>query len=203
MSNPLNTDNSATDNVTIREGGWVREWFDPIFCGCTIAFLSILTSYGNPFHLPVYLVYIFGVLAFQIYRHLIYEGDIPTVISIGVSCIGILAGLSTFYSLWTRIPNWDGYMHFVIHLLVGMMAVMLWQRYIDERMYRALASVGTVVLFGYIIELVEYLLWIIFGIGMAPLGMFYADTMEDFLWDIGGGMVGILIIEFVDWRKGV
>lgn len=139
-------------------------------------------------HSPVYLVYISAIIIFFFFAK---THDTPSPIIFGVYAITLVAGMATLYGWWSEFENFDGWVHFFILLLVGFMAMELWSKRLDKPLYLLFAAVATVILFGYVIEFAEYLLWMVFDIDMAPIDAFYSDTMDDFLWDLGGGLVGI------------
>jgi len=155
----------------------------------SVAIISLIALFGERFHCPVYTAYIIGAILvwyfaprFELKFHL--ECDAYALLVIGA--------LATYFDWWERIPHFDKWVHFFIHLVVGIAAAQLWSRYIREKpWFLILASVGTVILVGYILELVEQFLWILFDIEMALPGEFYTDTMSDFMIDIGGGLAGI------------
>jgi hypothetical protein len=148
-------------------------------------------------HTFVYLVYAGGVIAFYLYDQ---RYQVNLLVNFGVYSITILAGYATLTGLWSEIPHFDNFIHFSILLLVGFMAFHLWNRVTTRMDLVYFASIGTVVLFGWVIEAVEFILWGLFELNMAPVGEFYADTMEDFIFDVVGGLIGIFIGMI---RKGI
>jgi hypothetical protein len=145
--------------------------------------------FGKQAHRPVYLAYIIGIL---LVFFLGPSFDLKMWHELGAYFLLLLGGFATYLGWWSSVPFFDKLVHFLIHLLVGFAAVELWSRYLRDRPgYLILASVGTVALTGYVIELVEQILWIAFGLSMAMPGEFYTDTMADFMVNIGGGLVGI------------
>jgi hypothetical protein len=139
-------------------------------------------------HQSVYLVYLTAAIIFFFYAR---ANKTPLLIIIGVYGITLIAGMATMYGWWSEFPNFDGWVHFFILFLVGFMAMELWSKKVDQPLFVFFASIATIVLFGYVIEFAEYVLWVVFDLNMAPLDAFYSDTMDDFLWDLAGGIVGI------------
>lgn len=154
-----------------------------------LAYFTITTE--HTVHFYVYAVYAVGAIAYFLWDRFTLKSNL--FINVGVYSVTILAGMATYKSWWSEIPYYDKIIHFFIHFLVGMIAIRLWKRWIPDNRYAVLAAMGTVILFGYIIELYEYALWSYLGLNMAEGGLFYRDTMDDFLFDIAGGSVGVIL----------
>jgi len=158
--------------------------------GLTLASILILVylmAMGNEFHYPVYVVYFIGVgIVFAWDR----TGERPLGLVIGGYAVFLLSAFATTYGWWSEIQGIDNWIHFFAHLIVGYAAALLWSRWLKGR-YLILAVMATVVLAGFIIELIEAGIWYYFDISMAPAGAFYTDTIDDLLYDIAGGLVGL------------
>jgi len=164
-----------------------KAWFNLILLLSTSAIMSWFWLKEARSNVAwTYVIYVGGVVGFFIYS--LYN-DVNHVVSIGVCAVTITSGFATFYGWWDN--GFDNYIHLSIHFLVGIMAYRLWSRHLESGWLILLVSMSMVVLFGYFIEMVEYLLWELVEVTPAPLGMFYADTMDDFLYDIAGGFIGV------------